>query len=99
MVWRMVWRVQVVDGADLLAEMKLHGCCRGAKMVVAAVEGGSCQCGDGGRGERLGLGFLFGKEMMTSQTLIGQFSEWRIMTCVIMCLDRLISGGLPHGMI
>jgi len=36
---------------------------------------------------------------MTWQALISQFSEWRIMTHVIMWLDRLISGGLAHGMI
>jgi len=30
-------------------------------MVVAAMEGGGYQHGDGGRGERLGLGFHFGR--------------------------------------
>jgi len=51
--------------------------------------------------KRWRLGFLFWrwKEMMTWQALIGWFSEWRIMTRVIMWLDKLISGGLPHGMI
>jgi len=43
--------------------------------------GGSYRHGDGGRGEK--LGFLFGKEVMTWQTLIGQFSGRRIMTRVI----------------
>jgi len=36
---------------------------------------------------------------MMLQCMVRQFSEWKIMTGVIMWLYRLISGGLPHGMI
>jgi len=32
------------------------------------------------------------------QALIGQFSEWRIMTRVIIWLDRSKRWGLPYGM-
>jgi len=38
-------------------------------------------------------------EMVTWQCMVGQFSEWRIMTRVIMWLARLISGGLSDDMI
>jgi len=35
------------------------------------------------------LGFLMREmKMMTWQCMVGQFGEWRIMTCVIMWLDR-----------
>jgi len=37
--------------------------------------------------------------MIMWQALIGQISEWRIKTRVIMWLERLINGGFPHGMI
>jgi len=38
-------------------------------------------------------------KMMMWQCMVGQFSEWRIMTRVNMWLDKFGSWGLPHGMI
>jgi len=71
------WLLQVMK---LMARCETTSCSSGQPFVAAFVEGGGCRHGDGEKGERLGLGFLFGKQMMTWQALIGQFNQWRIAT-------------------
>jgi len=38
-------------------------------------------------------------QMVMWQALIGQYGEWRIMTRVIIWLDKFRRWGLPHGII